>query len=340
MGASELHQQPESFYLAVWQGWVWGSALYFVPLSQVAESEKYPAPGSSFSQLPLAVDGRVRVQVILYRVGPGTGDTGWSWRSRPLRPLARPQAAARGPSRPPRAGQGREGGKHLPRELLLQLPQALPGGLHVPQELGYFIVLGFGQLHASHRLISRGRACAAAGGATGASSAAPGPAPRPPRGRGPRSRQPRGALSYKPRAAAVRDGCGGRFPRLRPAAWPGRCGGRRRGEPPSRAARLCAAAQAGGERAAPGAPLCPTRKWRFHGGIAALVTLGFRLEAGSGASPEENTASLGAAQTLTSAPCKPLLALTPARAEGAGGRGGAGRFSPARGCRQPRVPGG
>lgn len=142
-------------------------------------------------------------------------------------PARRPPLGARAAR--PAPGSGREGGKHLPRELLLQLPQALPGGLHVPQELGYFIVLGFGQLHASHRPISRGRACAAAGGAKGASSAAPGPAPRPPRGRRPRSRQPHGALSYEPRAEAVRDGCGGRFPQLRPAARPGRCGGEEAG---------------------------------------------------------------------------------------------------------------
>lgn len=44
-----------------------------------------------------------------------------------------------------------QSGLRLTRELLLQLPQALPGGLHVPQELGYFIVLGFGELHASRR---------------------------------------------------------------------------------------------------------------------------------------------------------------------------------------------
>lgn len=68
-----------------------------------------------------------------------------------------------------------QSGLRLTRELLLQLPQALPGGLHVPQELGYFIVLGFGQLHASHRLTPRRRAWAAAGGAKGASDAAPVP---------------------------------------------------------------------------------------------------------------------------------------------------------------------
>lgn len=75
-----------------------GSALYFVPTSQVTENEKYLAPSSSFSKLSLAVCGRVRVQVIVYRVGPGTGGTGWSWRSGPLRPLARPQRARRPPA--------------------------------------------------------------------------------------------------------------------------------------------------------------------------------------------------------------------------------------------------
>lgn len=67
--------------------------------------------------------------------------TGWSRRSGPRGPTpaaASPQAAAGG-----RAGRR--------DALLLQLPQALPGGLHVPQQLGYLIVLGFAQPHASHR---------------------------------------------------------------------------------------------------------------------------------------------------------------------------------------------
>lgn len=71
--------------------------------------------------------------------------TGWSRHSGPRGPTpaaASPQAAA---------GAEPEGRMHLPRKLLLQLPQALPSGLHVPQELGYLIVLGFAQLHASHR---------------------------------------------------------------------------------------------------------------------------------------------------------------------------------------------
>lgn len=158
-----------------------GRVLYFVPTPQVAESEKYPAPSRSSSELSLAVDDRVRVQVILYRVGPGTGGRRLDLAERPPaapRSPARSEPAGRrpGPEPPaPRRAAAPEGGKHLPRELLLQLPQALPGGLHVPQELGYFIVLGFGQLHASHRLTPRRRAWAAAGGAKGASDAAPVP---------------------------------------------------------------------------------------------------------------------------------------------------------------------
>lgn len=81
--------------------------------------------------------------LILYR-GLKWG-TARGWRSGPAAP--RPVAASRRP--PP--GTGPEGGMHLPRKLLLQLPQTLPGGLHVPQELGYLIVLGFAQLHALHR---------------------------------------------------------------------------------------------------------------------------------------------------------------------------------------------
>lgn len=77
------------------------------------------------------------------------GGGGWSWRRGPCLHSAcrRPPPGRAARPAPHRAGDR----KHLPRELLLQLPQALPGGLHVPQELGYFIVLGFGELHASRR---------------------------------------------------------------------------------------------------------------------------------------------------------------------------------------------
>lgn len=77
------------------------------------------------------------------------GGGGWSWWRglSPLSACSRPPPGRAARPAPHRAGDR----KHLPRELLLQLPQALPGGLHVPQELGYFIVLGFGELHASRR---------------------------------------------------------------------------------------------------------------------------------------------------------------------------------------------
>lgn len=268
-----------------------GCALHFVPTSQATDSEKPPPPGSGgFSELPVAVDGRVRVQVIFVPcgawnwrgwggVGRGRGGApGGAGRAAPGGPStpspARPELAGRhpGPEPPaPRRAAAPEGGKHLPRELLLQLPQALPGGLHVPQELGYLIVLGFGQLHASHR-----RACAAPAAAGGEGSGAA-PLRAPARGRRPVTGgsgegggggNPGGALCYKPGTGAVRGGRGRRFPQLRPAARPGRCGV---GGEAGRAAipRRSALRSRSGGRGERGAGRPPPRcagKWRSLGG--------------------------------------------------------------------------
>lgn len=143
----------------------------------------------------------------------------------PAAPRPSPQAAARAPAaRPAPGGAAAEGREHLPRELLLQLPQALPGGLHVPQELRYFVVLGFAQLHASHR--------PPAAGAPSGAAVRGGERQEAQRHRG--SWRPRGALpeqsaeSTAPhrtapcRAAACR--CCRRRPQPRPAARGGAAG--------------------------------------------------------------------------------------------------------------------
>lgn len=181
---------------------------------------------------------------------------------------------------------------HLPRKLLLQLPQALPGGLHVPQELGYLIVLGFAQLHASHR-----RGCAEPAGeardAPGSErqKASDGGAenrgsPGEPFATSPAPRQPRAAATAASRSSAPRPvrGCARRA--VRASGLPA---------PPGSAQPLRRA-----ESAVPARPRRPERR-------------AFPAEQGPG--------RLRPGDMLCIVPRKSLLraALAPARAEGAGG---------------------
>lgn len=187
----------------------------------------------------------------------------------------------------------------------------------MPQELGYFIVLGFAQLHASHR---RAREAAGGGGGSGLPLRASARSRRPvTRGwRGGAGRGNPGApfsTSLVPRQSGTVAAAA--FPQLRPAARPGR------GEPPSRGARLCAAVQAGGEREARGGS--PRSGW----GEMALACghrhpRNPRVSHRGGLLPrpgvEEVAGRLMAEEVPAFAPYEPPLAFTSGRAEGGGRR--------------------
>lgn len=157
------------------------------------------------------------------------------------------------------------------------------------------------------------------------------------RGRGGKSRRPRGALCYQPGAEAVRSGGGGRFPQLRPAARPGRCGDGGGGESrhpaplgsaqPRRreeSARRPGAAGPRAEMALPRGRRRPRNPRVSRRGRPLL----------SRPRAEEDAGRLTAEEAPALAPCKPLLALTSGRAEGAGGGGGGGGVAAA-----PSAPG-
>lgn len=138
-----------------WRGSRGRRTLYFVSISsghreqEVSCSESCSLASCTLSQNDTCVCVRWFCTVRGLELETAAGGGGWSWRRGPCLHSAcrRPPPGRAARPAPHRAGDR----KHLPRELLLQLPQALPGGLHVPQELGYFIVLGFGELHASRR---------------------------------------------------------------------------------------------------------------------------------------------------------------------------------------------
>lgn len=154
LGSKTLMTGPKSFHLDVCGG---KCSLFCANFSGHGgwSSILLPAAASASCRLPSMT---VCVCWWFCTVRGLNWGTGRSWHGGPRGPApGRSEPAGRRRAEPP--GSAPEGGMHLPRKLLLQLPQTLPGGLHVPQELGYLIVLGFAQLHALHR-----QACAEAAG--------------------------------------------------------------------------------------------------------------------------------------------------------------------------------
>lgn len=155
------------------------------------------------------------------------------------------EAAGRGPSRPPRAGQRpRRAGSTYLGNFSFSFLRLCRVGCTCPRNWAissYWALLSF-----------MPRTAGPARRREGSGLRRSGPRHREAEGQGlgvgGNYGNPRGA---QPGTETVRAGCSGRFPQLRPAARPGR------GEPPSRAARLCAAAQAEGERRVAGRCCAP-----------------------------------------------------------------------------------